>query len=63
MSTLPLLAPVQVEYKWFPNLGLAAEARCHSCSWTVTATTTDLIDSLRTDAIDHMSECPAHGSQ
>jgi hypothetical protein len=50
-------------YKFFPNVGLAAEASCSRCSWTVTTTDPDLIDTLYTDASDHEREAHAHECQ
>lgn len=52
-----------VRFRWFDNIGVAAEARCPSCTWVVTTTDPVLMDLLYMDANDHMRECVTHGCQ
>jgi hypothetical protein len=45
------------------SVGTVLEIRCSLCSWAVTTTDPDLIDTLYTDASDHEREAHAHECQ
>lgn len=53
MSHMP-----SIRFRMF-EFGLAVEAKCPVCSWRVTATDPELFDTVGTDVLDHVRECPA----